>query len=101
VNVNVDPARRHHQAINIDDCLTGLRLQLSDGGDPAVVQPDVGPAIEAKRRIDDVSATEKGCASHDIPPARAEKNRLAALCGPGDGVAAESCLLVCATKSLV
>jgi hypothetical protein len=100
VDVDIDPTRGYHQSIYIQGRLAGLGLEFADSSDKSIVQPDIGTAIKSKRWIDDVSTTEKGSASHDTLP-RAEKNRLAALCGPGDGVAAASGLIVCATRSLV
>ena len=89
----------YYQAIDIQDLFSPFRLKFAYGSDTSIPQPNIGWPVKPERWINDMSATEQGCASHD-EMVHAEKNRLAAPCGPGDGVAAESGLMVCATRSL-
>jgi hypothetical protein len=55
--MHVDPARSHDQAVNVLDCLPGFWLELAESGNPPVMQPHIGAAIDAKRWIDDAPAT--------------------------------------------
>ena len=59
MGVGVDHARQRDPAREVDGLGRGGPQILLHGGDAAVLDGDVGDAVEARRRIDDMAAAQQ------------------------------------------
>ena len=67
VGVDVDDARRDHQAVGVDHLVGRLAREPADGGDAPVADRDVGDLPGQAGAVDDEAAADQQVVGHESP----------------------------------